>query len=75
MSTTPRLIHKNSPTPTSGTLISPVNGLFVGPDSQGFLDDVPPQFATAGEGPLKVVTAVGPSKLGVGNEVSPKTHG
>ncbi len=74
MSNNPRQIPRIGETPVSGTFDNPVNGLFTGPDAQGFLDDLPPQSGF-GAGANKVVTAVGPPKLGLGTEVSPKTHG
>jgi hypothetical protein len=56
-------------------LTNPVNVMFTGPDAQGFLDDLPPLFNTNPGMPNEVVTGIGPPKLGLGTEVSPKTHG
>jgi hypothetical protein len=62
------------PTPVSGTAAAPVNAIFTGPNAQGFLEDLPPKIGDGTDANF-VHTGLGPPKLGLGTEVSPKTHG
>jgi hypothetical protein len=60
--------------PTLGTAGRPPNAQFSGPNADGILNDVPPQFGL-GPAPLIAVNGVDTPKLGAGGGTSPKTHG
>lgn len=63
-------------TPTTGTLTSPVNGNFTGPNAMGILNALPPMVESGFDFlPLIATNGTNQNKLGIQAGKSPKTHG
>ncbi len=63
-------------TPVTGTLTSPVNVNFTGPNAMGVLNALPPMVASGGDFlPLIATNGTNQNKLGIQGATSPKTHG
>lgn len=64
------------PTPATGTLASPVNANFTGPNAMGELNDLPPVVQSGLDfAPFVAINGTQTNKLGIQGGESPKTHG
>lgn len=63
-------------TPAAGSLETPVNANFTGPNSMGILNALPPMVASGlAAAPLIATNGTNQNKLGIQGGASPKTHG